>query len=264
VTWKKDSVGGLWSRSSASFAIVGLGVELNLVKPQKPRPRTYDLDEVELRASQQLVGIIDILLGLTLVEGALAFRGMFTQGSNANVPAVVAMVLVYYTAVRSFVEWHVAMETYRYRVLTDGCRTSELRRVFLDFVIMASYSFLILRSHVLIEKPDSDLTAIAIAYPAIYFAYIVWGELLKEAYAGRGYSQQFRPRLILLMCFLSSLLCVAYVVGRHHEWLGADLKDLNTAFLVAELALMLWFRHKSWSQQIILKDEAPLQRTSSG
>jgi hypothetical protein len=241
--------------------MVAAVVKFELVNPQCPKERTSALDEAELRASQQLVGIIDVLLGLTLVEGALGFRSMFTEGSSANVPAVVAMVLVYYTAVRSFVDWHLAMETYRYRVLTEDRRGSELRRVFLDFMIMASYSFLILRTHVLIGKPGSDLTAVAITYPAVYLAYLVWGELVKKAYPIMWCPGQFRRRLLVVTFLVSGVLLVAYQAGYQQGWLGTDQKDFNTVFLSGELVLMLWFRHKNWSQQTILKDEVPRQPT---
>jgi hypothetical protein len=158
-----------------------------LVNHSVPRPRSPQFEDLELRTSRQLVGIIDILLGLTLVEGAVSFRSMFEQGSNANLPAMVAMVLIYYTAVRSFIDWHIAMEVRPYRILTEGSRGSELGRVLLDFVIMASYSFLILRAHILIEKPGSDITAIAITYPVIYCAYLIWGQLREHTLPGPPY-----------------------------------------------------------------------------
>jgi hypothetical protein len=207
------------------------------------------LDAAARGASDQLVGIIDVLLGLTLVEGALGYRSMFTQGSTANVAAILAMVLVYYTAVRSFVDWHLAMVAYPYRVLTEEVRTLELGRVLLDFVIMASYSFLILRGHVLIGRPGSDLTAIAITYPAVYFAYLVWGELLNRAYTERP----FKRTLLFAVLLLSGALLIVYLVGRDHGWLGAGEEGLNIAFLSGELILVYWFRHKNWSQQVILK-----------
>jgi hypothetical protein len=223
---------------------------VKLVRRSDPKARDTDLDAAARAASDQLVGIIDVLLGLTLVEGALAYRSMFTQGSTANVTAILAMALVYYTAVRSFIDWHLAMVAYPYRVLTECVRTLELGRVLLDFVIMASYSFLILRGHVLIGNPGSDLTAIAITYPAVYFAYLVWGELLKCAYG----KLPFKRTLLFVVLLLSGVLLAVYLVGRGHRWLGTDEEGLNIAFLSGELILVYWFRHKNWSQQMILED----------
>ncbi len=230
-----------------------------LVNRSTERPRSLPLEDLELRTSQQLVGIIDILLGLTLVEGAVSFRSMFAEGSNANLPAMVAMVLIYYTAVRSFIDWHIAMEVRPYRILTEGSRLSELGRVLLDFVIMASYSFLILRAHILIEKPGSDILAIAITYPAIYCAYIVWGILRENTTPGpplqRETPKPFRPTLLLVTLLIACGLLAGYVVGRAHGWLGSNKADLNTALLCAELLLIGWYRHKNWSQQLKLRKD---------
>jgi len=225
-----------------------------LVNRSVPRPRDPQLDDLELRTSQQLVAIIDILLGLTLVEGAVAFRSMFTQSSTANAPAIIAMVLVYYTAIRSFIDWHIAMEVRPYRILTEKVRDKELRRVFLDFAIMASYSFLILRAHTLIQHPGSDITAIAITYAAIYLAYIIWGKLREHAKQIRGVTlpSPFAPGLLIATLTIAGLLLAGYVIGRSEETFGLSKADFNTVFLALELLLIAWYRHENWVQQMVL------------
>lgn len=234
---------------------------MSLVTKAPVRERTKALDEAELRASQRLVTIIGVLLGLTLVSGAVAYHGMFTQGAHAPAGAYLAMALVYFVAVRSFIDWHMAMEMWRYRIFTDGRRSSELVRALLDFAIMASYSFLILRGHVLIDHPGADLTAIAIAFPAIYVAYIVWGALLNRAHPADGKAAPFAPgfsaRLLGLMAALSAALLFVYEFGRSEHWLGRDHEDLNIVFLAVEFALVFAFRLANWSQQVIVKDELP-------
>jgi hypothetical protein len=245
-------------RASAAFAIVRV-VACELVTSSQPRERNPRLEDLELRTSRQLVAIIDILLGLTLVEGAIAFRSMFTQGSTANAPAMLAMLLIYYTAVRSFIDWHIAMEVRPYRILTYRNRTLELGRVFLDLAIMASYSFLILRAHILIAKPASNLMAIAITYAGIYCAYIVWGELRQRTRPVQRLGERVQPfsrcLLAVTLCFAGVLLA-GYVIGRGHRWFGLDKEDFNTAFLAGELLLIVWYRHKNWAQQLIVKDDS--------
>jgi hypothetical protein len=207
-------------------------------------------DGLELRASQQLVSTIDVLLALVLVEGAVFYRQIFASPSSANAPVLLAMALIYYTAVRSFIDWHAAMEASRYRILTNGHRDAELGRVFLDFAIMASYSFLLLRAHVLIADPGADLLAIAITYPAIYVLYIAWGLLLCRADPTTAY--RFSRRLLLVTAALAGALLLCYVVARQNGWLGSDGQVLNAGLLVLELLIVVWYRRMNWRQQIVL------------
>jgi hypothetical protein len=228
-------------------------VVVRLIEPSTPRARTGQLEELELRTSQQLVAIIDILLGLTLVEGALAFKGMFTEGSTINFPAALALVLVYYTAIRSFADWHIAMELRPYRILTDKVRSWELPRVFLDFAIMASYSFLILRAHVLIRRPGSDMTIMAATYVVIYLAYVLWGELRQKADpVGRLGAKPFSRHLLGVTFVVALVLFGLYFGLRGHGRLGMSRSTFNVSLLLLELALIWFYRHKNWSQQIVL------------
>jgi hypothetical protein len=198
------------------------------------------------------VGIIDVLLALVLVEGAVFYRHVFTAPSSANAPVVVAMVLIYYTAIRSFMDWHLAMEEMRYRVLTNGHRRPELLRVFLDFAIMASYSLLLLRAHVLIDKPGANLLAIAIIYPAVYFLYMVWGELLRLAHGHAG--KEFKRALLFFATVVALALLFGYIAGRANGWIFTNHRDFNVLFLAAELLLVIVYREMNSEQQVKLDD----------
>jgi hypothetical protein len=236
---------------------------MGLIKTHEARERSLGLDRLEIQVSGQLVGIIDILLGLTLVEGALSFTDLFKSGADAPFIAYVGVVLVYYTTIRSFIDWHIAMEVRPYRVLTKCTRTWELSRVLLDFLIMFSYSFLLLRVHALIDLPATDLTSVAIIYVWIYVAYIIWGCLREHARAVEGLDPKpFGGGLLWSSMVLAIVLLALYLVGRDHRWLGDE--GLNIALLFSELALMLWYRHKNWRQQLTLLDQAPRIDAAAG
>lgn len=231
-----------------------LRIVVRLIERKPPRGRTGDNDAMELRASQQLVGIIDVLLALVLVEGAVSYRRLFTSPSAANAPAVIALVLVFFTALRSFIDWHVAMEQSRYRILTEDRRTGELVRVFLDFTIMATYSFVLLRAHMLIADPHADLLAVAIAFPAIYVLYLAWDALLRRA--DDDTAQQFSQRLLWVTLTAALVLLALYALARANGWFGWSGQTLNTVFLSLELALVAVYRGLNWRQQLVVKDEA--------
>ncbi len=225
-----------------------------LVKSHGHRERTPPLEALELRTSEQLVAIIDVLLGLTLVEGAFAYKSMFTHGSTANWPAMLAMVLVYLTALWSFVDWHIAMQVVPYRIQTKGTRGSERARVALDFLLMASYSFLILRAHVLIGDAGADLLAVAITYPAIYAGYILWGLLRNRAIAAQELDLDAYSWLLLaLMGVLTGVLLWGYAHWRHGSRLGMSAEDFNVLFLALELLILVSYRSINSLQQLTMK-----------
>jgi hypothetical protein len=236
-----------------------------LINKSEGQERTAELDNQEKRASQALVAVIDVLLALILVEGAVSYRRVFATPSEANVPVVIALVLVYYTALRSFVDWHLAMEAMPYRILDDDrrgvrprVRRAELLRVFLDFAIMASYSFLLLRAHSLIGHQNADLLPIAIAYPAIFVLYLIWGQLLRSAYQGQPGEdgRRFSRRLLFVAMVLAGAILAGYAVGRHDSWLSSE-RELNIALLGAELVLVFLFREVNWYQQVRLTGRSP-------
>lgn len=209
------------------------------------RERTTSDANIELRASQQLVGVIDVLLALILVEGAVSYKELFTGHSRMNAAVLLALVLVYYTALRSFIDWHLAMEERPYRILDRNARSVELGRVVLDFGIMATYTFLLLRAHVLIDDPGADLLALALAYPAIYAMYMAWNRLQRCAYG----AERFTQRPLWAATTAASILVGLYLLAPQ---LGLDDELRNTLFVLLELGIVAAFRHTNWQQQLVL------------
>lgn len=220
-----------------------------LLKWLKVHERTTSDATIELRASQQLVGVIDVLLALILVEGALSYKELFTGHSRINAAVLLALALVYYTALRSFIDWHLAMEERPYLILDRNARSRELGRVVLDFGIMATYTFLLLRAHVLIDDPGADLLALALAYPAIYVMYMAWNWLQKRAYN----SERFTQRPLWAATAAASILVGLYLFAPP---LGMEDELRNILLILVELGIMAAFRHVNWQQQLVLDRKA--------
>ena len=134
--------------------------------------------------------------------------------------------------------------------------------MFLDFGIMASYSFLILRAHVLIRRPGSNLVVIAITYVVIYVLYVVWGKLREKADPVGGlHANPFSYLLLGLTALLALVLLGLYLGLRGDGRLGLSSSWFNAAFLLAELVLIGVYRHMNWSQRIRLNSHKAHKRS---
>jgi Kef-type K+ transport system membrane component KefB len=108
------------------------------------------------------------------------------------------------------------------------------------------YTFLLLRAHVLIDEPEADLLALALAYPATYFLYMVWNQLQKSAYG----SVRFTQRPLWAATTAASILVVLYLLAPR---LGTSDELRNILFLLLELGIVAAYRHVNWQQQLVLE-----------
>jgi uncharacterized membrane protein len=197
----------------------------------------------QLEISRQMTRLIDVVYGLVLVQGAIFYRSLFTIGDKFHhfdqwAPVVAALVLIYFTAIQSFVDFHIASEEKPYRLLGKKSGRN-LTRFYLDVVIVGLYSFLLLKCHVLITDPGADLTPAFWAFPVIFVLYIVWGIL--RCWARPGGFQQESKRFLLLGGCLAAYLALAIVYANlSGGW------NTNLIFLLIALAVMLIYRGFNW------------------
>src|SRR5207302_5403341 len=93
------------------------------------RPPVSGPTEHDQRASDRLVSLIDLLFALVLTLPVFATEDVVRAPLHANLPIVLALVLAYYVVIRSFVDWHIAMEDAPYWIRTSTHKSWELRRV---------------------------------------------------------------------------------------------------------------------------------------
>jgi len=227
--------------------------------------RTDEQTDTEERVSDRLLNLIDILFGLVLVEGPLAYRSILTAHGHRNLPVVIALLLIVYTAVRSFVDWHVLMEYAPYQIMTEESRklrllcepvrlrTLELWRLYLDFLIVAIYSLMLLRAHVLLDDQAAGLRFLMWTFPALFVLYLLWGALYRQATG----PQQFNKRLLLLALLGSCALAIAYTVVWDKHTLAGHGTLRNVGFLLGEAGLMACYRSRNWLQQRTITEARP-------
>lgn len=203
-----------------------------------------DCKKRQRELSGKLIGLIDVLYALVLVQGAVAFRSLFVDGEEflhpeRFIPVVLALVLVFFTAIHSFIDYHLAAEDQPYQFLDQARRAKDLHRFYLDIVIVGLYSFILLKFHVLLRDPGGDLVFALFSFPALYLLFIWWGELRRRT--APGGKQPYDARLLFMFLLAYGLLAVAYMTTAN-GWIG------NSEFLAAALLLMVFYRWLNWQQ----------------
>ena len=189
----------------------------------------YSLEQgrsLQTELSRQLVRLVDVLYALVLVQGAVFYRYIFKAPGYFEhpakwIPVTLALVLIYFMTVQSFLDYHLASEDQGYQILDKAHRRGDLSRYYLDVVIVGTYSFVLLKSHTLITQPAADLTATVWSLPAVFCLYWVWGMLRRATGAGQRYS----ARLLALAGALYVVLAVAYTAHA-----GGSLRNATTSY----------------------------------
>lgn len=199
-------------------------------------------EQHESATSGHVVRMIDFFFALVLVQGILRFSDTVAAPWRSNVPAVLALILIFYTVIRSFVGWHAAIEERRYKLFTPAVRTTELWRVYIDVLIVVVYAYLLLAARPLQDDAGHDLTRLLWGFPVLFALYACWGQFRRVAWGPDNFS------LLTLGWFGSAfvVLALAYQLnpfGFHgSEGVG------NAMALVAAWALMAAYRCLNWWQ----------------
>jgi hypothetical protein len=203
-----------------------------------------DCQQRQRELSGNLIGLIDVLYALVLVQGAVAYRSLFENGSEflhleRCLPVVLALALIFFTAIHSFIDYHLAAADQPYQLLDKQKRQRDLLRFYLDIVIVGMYSFILLKCHVLLYNPGGDLLFAFLMFPALFLLFVGWGELRRRT--APGTRQPYDVRLLLFFFFAYGLLALAYLLTSN-GWIG------NSEFLLAAFLLMGFYRWLNWRQ----------------
>jgi amino acid permease len=194
--------------------------------------------------SRQLIVLVDVLYALVLVAGAEAYRSLFTKPGEFTelsqfLPVVLALILIYFTTIHSFIDYHLAAEDQPYQFLDRSKRKTDLKRFYLDVFIVGLYSFLLLKSHVLLEHGDASLTPVFWAMPAIFVLFLWWGRLRGKTAIPSN--QRYSGALLRFCTLLYGVLALVYTVTSN-GWIG------NSEFLFLALLIMAFYRWANWRQ----------------
>jgi hypothetical protein len=210
----------------------------------RPQSSAAPGERQQVEISRQLARLVDVIYGLVLVQGALNYRLLFTRPEEFTsaaqfLPVSLALALIYFMTIQSFVDYHLASERQPYWLLSRGRRHLDLTRFYLDILIVGSYSFMLLKSHPLLDSPDAELAPVFWTLPLVFGLYLVWGWL--RAATGTSQSQTYSASLLFAFFLMYCALAFAYTK------VAVD-STANSSFLVLAIFLMALYRYLNWQQ----------------
>jgi hypothetical protein len=186
--------------------------------------------------------MIDFFFALVLGQGILRFDEVIQAPLDANLQVWIALVAIYYTVVRSFVAWHAAIETRRYKIGGDE-RTTELWRVYIDVLIVAVYAFMLFSAEPLIATPGADIRGLFWAFPLLFLLYGAWGYFRRIAWG----PDEFMLPMLVLFFVLYVAVALAYTTAMP-GMSSCDSELVNLIALGVVLALMGLYRYINFWQ----------------
>jgi hypothetical protein len=211
-------------------------------------------EEQEVDISGHLVRLIDFFFGLVIAQGVLRFDTVFRAPWDANPQVLLALFVIYYTVVRSFIAWHSAIEQWRYRVLVpkNRIRTVELWRVYVDILIVIVYAFLLLAAEPLAHDGGADISAFLFGFPTLFVLYALWGRLRRIAWGGSK-----DPFNFWYLALFGSLAFTIAVVYRLNPDVGIS-EALGNAIAIGCVGLvMVFYRFINFWQGELYRDAIP-------
>jgi hypothetical protein len=203
-------------------------------------------DEHDRRASERLVGLIDLLFALVLTLPILVTEDVIRQPWDANLPVLLALGTAYYVVIRSFVDWHLAMEDAPYWIRTSPKKSWELKRIYVDFAIVMAYVMLFLSTKELSKHASADIGQFLFLLGVIIALYLAWGALRWVAYRA-----QHEYRWHTLAEALVGFLAIWGAYRLDHDrvgWFDAHAVARNTAALVLALMMLVAYRYRNWNE----------------
>lgn len=198
------------------------------------------------RASEKLVSLIDLLFALVLTLPVIVSEDVVRAPWDSNAPVVLALVLAYYLVIRSFVDWHIAMEDAPYWIRTSPHKSWELRRVYVDFLIVIAYVMLFLSTKELATDPGSDIGEFLFLLAVIVVLYILWGILRRVAYKSQ---HEFRRTTLVVALVGFAAIWGAYRLDHDQVlWLHHHATERNIIALALAFAVLGAYRFKNWHE----------------
>lgn len=134
--------------------------------------------------SDLIVRLVQVLFGVILAQGILRNSELIVSPfSSQNIVAVLGFGSLYFTTVRSWIDWHITMSKYPYDIRTDSPHsTTEMLRLWTDIGFVVTYAYLLFTVENVIGKPGANLLPHLQGYAALFALYWVSGALRRRNY----------------------------------------------------------------------------------
>lgn len=197
-------------------------------------------------ASGRLVSLIDMLFALVIALPVVIAEDVIRAPWDANLPVVIALATGYYVVIRSFIDWHIAMEDAPYWIRTSPQKSWELKRVYVDFAIVMAYAMLFLSTKDLATRPGSEIGPFLFLLGAITLLYLAWGALRWFTYRAE---HEYRWHTLFEATVGFIALWGAYRIEHDHGLLlEGHGTTRNSLALALALVVLLAYRLRNWRE----------------
>ena len=188
------------------------------------------------RVSGNLVALVDIVFAVVIAESLIRYEDIIFRPTWGL--SFASIMLVYFTVVLSWVDYHVSMDKYPY----NRNRTAWWLRFFADVMIVVVYTYLLFAVHGVDLK--GTLARFLPGFGVVFFLYLVsgFGRFLEHG----GEASNFK-----LIIFFGALLCLlaggyAAVQNALPDWFADWKKQVNWASVGLAFALVIAYRVTRW------------------
>jgi len=205
--------------------------------------------------SDKIVRLIQVLFGVILAQGILRNSELVASPfASANLAAAIGFASLYFTTVRSWIDWHLTMTKYPYDVrLTSPHRSTEMMRIWTDIGFVLTYAYMLFTIERLIGNPDADLLPHLEGYAVLFSLYLASGLLRRRHYG----SSAGQVQAILIFGSMYLLLVAGYwLLGREVGLLnGSYASWLNTVALLVIFTIA--YAYRSYRHQLRRRGKDP-------
>lgn len=200
------------------------------------------MSSIDKRISDHLVRLVGIMFGVVVAQSFVRYDHIIVAPfEETHRTGLLALGVVYFTVVMSWVDWHTTMELRPYALHPhNSARLTELIRLWADIGVVATYAYLLLTIEAFGQTPSASIEGHLVGYPLIFLTYFLSGASRRVAY-GR-YASNVRPIIGFGVAYL--LLLGLYSFSRRS--LGGDPSPdatwLNAAALGEAFLLMVLYR----------------------
>ncbi len=205
--------------------------------------------------SDKIVRLIQVFFGVILAQGILRNDDLITAPFAAsNIVATIGFASLYFTTVRSWIDWHLTMTKYPYDVrLGSPHRSTEMLRIWADLGFVITYAYLLFTVESLIGDSSADLIPHLLGYAVLFVLYLASGLLRRRHYGNAA--GQVKAISIFGSLYLLVLATYWVFVRESGLWETAGSSWLNGFALLVIFGLT--YAYRSYRQQLRRKGQDP-------
>jgi uncharacterized HAD superfamily protein len=209
-------------------------------------------EDLELRLSDHLVRLVQIVFGLVVTQSLVLYREVVTDPfGNGHWMALLALASVYMAVIWSWFDWHEMMARLPYKVRTKSYHENERRRLFpdvrdlekirfvSDLAVVTVYAYLLFSIERFKTDPGGHIGYFLLGYVLIALTYLSSGTPRQMVY---GWQASNTLPILQYLAFAISLTVSYFLLRWYWSPFPVDMGVLNVMWLAMSGFLTFVYR----------------------